>query len=77
MPPGCSDYGSDVFQKYHGKPGNFSLGIYLKLSKTGSVDIVSNVKCSPKTTQENTEEFNVEFRLPESESSASDMVISQ
>lgn len=49
--------------KYHGKLGSFSLGMYLKPLKIGSVDIVSSVKCCPKTIQEISEEFSVEFRL--------------
>jgi len=46
------------------------LGMHLRLLKIGSVDIASNVKCSPKTIQETAREFNVESRLPKSESSA-------
>lgn len=61
MFPGCSDYGSDVFrgEKEHGKRGNWSLGMYSRLLKIGIVDVVSNVKCCPKTTQETTMEFNI------------------
>lgn len=39
------------------------MGMYLKPLKIGSVDIVSSVKFCPKTIQEISEEFSVEFRL--------------
>lgn len=53
--------------KQHGKTGNWSLGIYLRLFKIVTVDILSNVKWSPKTIQKTTGEFYVDSRLPESE----------
>lgn len=70
MFPGCSDHDSDVFQGQNSMDsqeiGPWDLSKTVENRQCGQ----SNVKCSPKTIQETTREFNFESRLPKSESSA-------